>query len=93
MYTQFEWDRAKAAANLRKHGVSFADALHVFADPFRLDEADSRADHGEVQRLTMGEIDGRLHVVAYTMPGNAVRLISARKANAREQERYRAAQG
>jgi uncharacterized DUF497 family protein len=89
---QFEWDRAKAEVNLRKHGVSFDDALHVFADPFRLDEPDFRADYGEARRLTMGEVDGRLHVVAYTMRGEVVRLISARKANEREQRRYRAAQ-
>lgn len=93
MYMHFEWDRIKATENMRKHGVSFHDAMHVFADPFRLDKADSRADYGEVRRLTMGEIDGMLHVVAYTMRGNVVRPISARKANAREQERYRAAQG
>lgn len=90
---QFEWDRGKAEANLRMHGVSFDDALHVFADPSRLDGPDFRMEYGETRRLTMGEIDGRLHVVAYTMRGDVVRLISARKANEREQERYRAAQG
>jgi hypothetical protein len=41
----------------------------------------------------MGEIDGRLHVVAYAMRGDVVRLISARKANEREQRRYGAAKG
>jgi uncharacterized DUF497 family protein len=90
---QFEWDRAKAENNLRKHGVSFDDALHVFADPFRLDAPDFRTDYGEARRLTMGEIDGRLHVVAYAMRGDVVRLISARKANEREQRRYGAAKG
>jgi len=90
---QFEWDRAKGEENLRKHGVSFDDALYVFADPFRLDEPDFRTDYGESRRLTMGEIDGRLHVVAYTMRGDVVRLISARKANEREKKRYSSAKG
>jgi uncharacterized DUF497 family protein len=79
--------------NLQKHGVSFDDALYVFADPFRLDAPDFRMDCGEARRLTMGQIDGRLFVVAYTIRGDVVRLISARKANGREQKGYGAAQG
>jgi uncharacterized DUF497 family protein len=52
----------------------------VFLDPHRLDS--------EERRLTLGKIEGRLFVVAYTPRGKIIRLISARKANEREQRNY-----
>jgi len=89
----FEWDNHKAAINQRKHGVSFDDALYVFADSLRCDAPDKRKDYGEDRRITMGVVDGRLLVVAYTLRGDFVRLISARKANEREQGAYREQRG
>ena len=85
----YEWDERKAAQNIAKHGVPFAYAARVFLDPARLDREDDRRDYKEKRRLTIGRIEGRLFVVAYTMRGKTIRLISARKANEREQRGYR----
>jgi uncharacterized protein len=85
---QFEWDSRKAAQNIEKHGVPFEYAVRVFLDLHRLDTEDDRRDYGEERRLTVGSIEGRLFAVAYTLRGRLVRLISARKANQREQRQY-----
>jgi uncharacterized DUF497 family protein len=62
----FERDPAKAASNLAKHGVPFAYATRVFLDPARLDRVDTRQRYGEERRVTMGKIEDRVYVVAYT---------------------------
>ncbi len=85
---QFEWDTGKAAQNGVKHGVSFEHAARVFLDRRRLDAEDQRRAYGEERRLTLGKIEGRLFAVAYTRRGEVIRLISARKANQREQRKY-----
>ena len=84
----YEWDEPKAAQNVAKHGVPFEYAARVFLDPNRLDAEDTRRVYGEERRVTLGKIEGRLFVVAYTVRGTMIRLISARKANEREQRRY-----
>ena len=84
----FEWDNRKAAQNDAKHGVPFEYAVRVFLDPHRLDSEDTRRDYGEERWLTLGRIEGRLFAVAYTPRGKVIRLISARKANDREQRKY-----
>ena len=84
----FEWDDRKAAQNIAKHGIPFEYAVRVFLDPHRLDSEDSRRDYSEERRLTLGKIEERLFVVAYTPRGKLIRLISARKANEREQRQY-----
>lgn len=85
-----EWDPVKAAANVAKHGVRFEYAARVFLDPHRRDTVDDRRDYGEERWVALGSIEGRVYVVTYTMRGRRVRLISARKANPREQARYAA---
>jgi uncharacterized DUF497 family protein len=85
---EFEWDTRKADRNIAKHGVRFEYAAQVFLDPHRLDSEDERRDYNEERRLTLGKIEGRLFVVAYTPRGKLIRLISARKANQREQRQY-----
>jgi len=84
----FGWDTRKAAQNVVKHGVPFEYATRVFLDLQRLDTEDTRHDYREERRITMGKIEGRLFVVAYTPRGEVIRLISARKANDREQRQY-----
>jgi uncharacterized DUF497 family protein len=84
----YEWDERKAAHNIAKHGVPFEYAARVFDDPFRMDSEDQRRDYSEARRLTIGTIDRRLYVIAYTLRGKIIRLISARKANEREQRKY-----
>jgi uncharacterized DUF497 family protein len=84
----FEWDPTKAESNLDKHGVPFEYATRVFLDPHRRDDVDTRHDYGEERRSTAGAIEGRVFVVVYTRRGSVIRLISARKANDRETEKY-----
>lgn len=86
---EFEWDPAKDAANLAKHGVRFAQAARVFADPRRRERVDRRRDYGEERRQTIGAVDGRVFLVAYTLRGGRVRLISARRAHDHEERAYR----
>jgi uncharacterized DUF497 family protein len=85
---EFEWDDQKAISNFAKHGVRFVSAVEVFFDPCRLDTGDRRYEYNEERRVTIGMIDGRLFVVAYTLRGESIRLISARPANARERRQY-----
>jgi len=85
---EFECDAAKNRNNFVKHGVLFAYAVRAFLDPYRTYWIDSRRDHGEERRITLGKIGGRLFVVTYTLRGPAVRIVSARKANIREQKAH-----
>jgi uncharacterized DUF497 family protein len=85
---RFEWDERKAEQNLAKHGTPFEFAARVFLDPYRLDGEDTRRDYGEQRRIAVGRVEWRVYAVAYTMRGESTRLISARKANRREQRRY-----
>jgi uncharacterized protein len=87
---EFQWDSAKAASNLQKHGIPFDYVTRVFLDQRRQDGIDRRHTYGEERRITIGSIEGRVYVVAYTRRRAAIRLISARKANARETQKYHA---
>ena len=84
----FEFDPAKAAGNLRKHGVSFADAEGVFMDPLAMHRIDPDAE-GEERLLAIGRGSAdHLLVVVYTLRGDSIRLISARRASAAEIRAY-----
>lgn len=84
----FEWDAAKAAANLQKHKLPFEVAILVFDDPHAYEWVDEREDYGEERFNITGMVTGRLITVTYTMRGPKIRLISARKAEPYEQRRY-----
>jgi len=84
---RFEWDDAKARANLKKHEVSFEVARRVFDDPAATDELDDSDAHGE-DRVITGMVAGSLLTVVYTVREERIRIISARKATRREQDRY-----
>jgi uncharacterized DUF497 family protein len=84
----FEWDDAKSEACLAERGFDFAYATKAFFDPHRLIEPDRRRDYGEERYRLLGCIGLRLFVVVYTWRLNAIRIISARKANQREIKRY-----
>lgn len=87
MNMEFEWDEAKRQSNLEKHGVDFVDAAQVLADaPLMLE--DTRYEYGEMRCLALGELHGLLFVVAFTLRDGAFRIISARRANARERRHY-----
>jgi uncharacterized DUF497 family protein len=80
----FEWDPGKAARNLAKHGVHFADAVAVFEDNLALTIRD-RYLGNEERWITVGvDTIGRLLVVVYTWRGEKIRLISARVSTPRE---------
>ena len=84
----FEWDDAKALANLAKHGVPFPYAAHVFLDPDHIDFDVSQPANGENRRKAVGVIEGRLVTVVYTLRGAVIRLISARRCNVQEARLY-----
>jgi len=91
---RFEWDNAKAKTNRRKHGISFEIACHIFDDSYALVEQD-RIEGGELRWQTIGTVDGLLLLlVAHTVesgddgPAETIRIISARRADRGERERY-----
>jgi uncharacterized protein len=86
---EFEWDPAKAAANLAKHGVSFQEAATAFGDPLAMNMPDPSHSAAEERFLVLGMSNQqRLLVVAYAERGPRTRLISARTATRRERNHY-----
>ena len=91
----FEWDGAKALANLRKHGVSFEEARTVFYDDFAIQFFDNESPPGEDRFLMLGMGgEARLLLVCHCerSGGSNIRIISARKATRKEAQHYRGAQ-
>ena len=75
---EFEWDLAKAEANVQKHGVSFGEAMSVFGDPLEITIADPDYSEGESRFLSLGGSERRrLLVAAYTERGGRIRPINA----------------
>jgi len=90
----FSWDPAKAAVNHRKHGVSFHEALSVFADSGALEGADVKHSLVEIRRFIVGTSDqGRILVVIFTLWGHrsgneTTRIFNARQASRKERAAY-----
>ena len=85
----FEWDRAKAQRNLRKHKVTFDEAVTVFHDPLSATFADPDHSAEELRFIIMGQSKRKcLLVVSYTERPDAIRIISARKATRHERRNY-----
>jgi len=76
----FEWDDAKAANNWRDHAVTFDMACVAFSDAFAVEIIDDRQDTTEERYVLLGMIENRLLFVSYTMRGERIRIISARRA-------------
>jgi len=88
---RFEWDEAKRKANIAEHGIDFRDVPEMFTS-LMLVAPDARKDHGETRKIGFGIIRGRLMAVAFTeREPNSIRIISARKANKREEAHYQEA--
>ena len=86
---KFEWDRAKAADNRRKHGVAFEEAATVFRDPLSQTGRDPDHSMNEERFVIFGvSAGGRLLVVAHTERADTIRIISARAATAGERKIY-----
>ena len=89
----FEWDPAKAAANLLHHGVSFEEAATVFHDP--LAKIHDDPDHSATERrdIIVGHsLQGKLLLVSFTDRGSNIRVISARPVTRLERRDYEEAQ-
>lgn len=86
---QFEWDRDKEKRNIKKHRISFDEAVTVFYDPLSATFSDPDHSIGEHRFITVGfSSHGRLLVVSYTERGKVIRIISARPATAPERKRH-----
>mgnify|MGYP001555219702 CR=1 FL=1 len=86
---RFEWDPAKALANLEKHGVSFEEAATAFGDPLSATIGDPDHSQSEDRYVLLGETyQGRLVVVIHTDREETVRIISARLATRKERKSY-----
>jgi uncharacterized DUF497 family protein len=80
-----EWNEEKAASNRRKHGVDFDEAIEIFYGTSLLRRSDRYA---EERWLAIGETEGRIVTVAFTWRGDALRIISARRARRNEKRAY-----
>ena len=89
MEYNFEWDPRKAEANLKKHGVSFEEAVTAFGDPLSMNMSDPDHSEGERRFIVLG-ISARLRpvVVSYTERPPRTRIISARLATRQERHQY-----
>jgi uncharacterized protein len=84
----YEWVRSKAAANLRKHGVAFADAALALEDPLGRTVPDPDAS-GEARFICLGaDPSGRLLGTVFVPRGERIRIISSRKASRAERGSY-----
>ena len=82
-----EFDPDKRVMTLAERGLDMARAAEIFEGE-HLTVPDDRKDYGEKRLISVGFIDTRMVFVAWTQRGDAIRIISMRKANAREQEKY-----
>jgi uncharacterized DUF497 family protein len=86
---KFEWDPRKAAANLKRHGVSFEEAASSFADRQSITVPDPEHSVGEARFYLLGMSNkGNLLVVCHTDRADNTRIISAWRANARQRKQY-----
>ena len=86
---KFEWDRDKAKKNLKKHKVSFDEAMTVFYDPLSATFDDQCHSINEERFITIGYTShGRLLIVSHAEMGKTIRIISARPATAHERKKH-----
>jgi uncharacterized DUF497 family protein len=85
---QFEWSDSKHAKTLRERGIGFDDGARIFAGRVVIWQ-DNRRDYGEERFRAVGEAEGVVLHVAYTLRGEMVRIISVRRANRKETAAWR----
>jgi uncharacterized DUF497 family protein len=88
MSLQFEWDSKKAEANKVKHGVSFEEAITVFADPLARIFEDPEHSETERRQIIIGHSAKHILILVSFVADDRVRLISARKATRTERKEY-----
>lgn len=84
---KFDWDEAKRQANIKKHGIDFADLEPLFEGVTVL-LLDGRFDYGESRFNSLGLLNGEVLLVVHTETDTVIRIISARKATKYEEKRY-----
>ena len=85
----FEWDSKKASSNLRKHGVSFEEAVTVFMDPLARIHDDPDHSQDEEREIIVGRSAGaKLLVVSYNEEDETISIISVRRATKLERNDY-----
>jgi len=84
---EITFDPAKNERNLRLRGISFERVADFDFDSATFDE-DKRKDYGEIRTLALGYIGSILHALVFTLRGSAIRVISLRRANRKERDRY-----
>ena len=82
-----EWDEEKAAQNLAQRGLHFSDASRFDWQRAQI-ALDTRFDYDEERFIARSFLDGRLHILVYVLRNDRLRIISLRRANARERARY-----
>ena len=85
---KLSWDEAKRQATRVERGLDFASAGELF-DGLHFTEEDARKDYGERRYISAGNVSGRLCVVVWTPRDSKRHIISMRKANDREQKRFK----
>jgi len=87
---KFEWDENKNQANIKKHGINFAEAVYVFSDPFALNIPDNEHSDVEERWILLGKsLQMNLLLIVHTYrEGDSIRIISARKSTKNEQRIY-----
>jgi len=86
---KFEWDREKEKRNIKKHAISFDEAVTVFYDPISATFHDPDHSITEDRFIHVGySPQGRLLVVSHTDRGDAIRIINARPATISERKRH-----
>jgi uncharacterized protein len=89
MSMEFEWDPAKAASNLAKHGVAFEEAASAFLDPMALSGPDPDHSSTESRYVTFAYSRlGQLLAISHTYRPGGIRLISARRVTRAERKLY-----
>lgn len=83
----FDWDEDKRSADIAKHGIDFLDAALIF-DGDTLEWIDGREDYGEERLVAPGRSGLNVLRVTFTLRGDTIRIISARKASRHDQKRY-----
>jgi uncharacterized DUF497 family protein len=84
---RIEWDAAKRASNILKHGIDFVEVERVFEGE-TITIRDDRYDHGEERFITLGLLDGRVVVIVHSETESVIRVISVRKASKNEEIGY-----
>jgi uncharacterized protein len=85
---EFDWNPANCAIYIAERGIDFAEMVVGFADQARKVVRDTRKDYGEARYNMLAMVEGRVFHVTFTERGKITWIISARKADKREQRRY-----